>query len=244
MRTLLNFIVLFFLLPIFTDGQKPIIKIEIGAGFEIPSAGGDYFNGSLNIFYPILHIPLTQHFDIGVGYNSSKTEFERRYTAPPAAGSSYGNTHKYTYDISDKFWSGYLTYNFAKSDRRIIPSISYIISYAKGEARFPSNPYEASGSGTTPTIYSAQEKDHQSKLQTTLSKSEIAHGLQGGFDVRLSSLFSISAKARAYSLLINNTRAFPTLYSMEYVGSGNRNKFNAVLAVIFKIPKGKKSEIK
>ena len=247
-------IALFFCMPFCSLGQLPLVKIELGAGYQTPLiSGGDSYtqNGYLGendypmgvfVFLPTIHVPLSHHFDIGVGYHSAETKVDRRYVEP---NTTDYNPNYYTYSIKEPVYSGFVTYNFSKSNRRVSPSLSYILSYTKGTASFPSSViYYNSTTGVEETkTISTQEKDAQSKLQAELSNYETVHGLQAGVDIRLSALLSLSVKGRMYSFLSQNTNAFPTISSVNN-NDRNRDKFTAVLAMVFKLSKGKKAEIK
>ena len=240
MRILLKSILLFFLLPLITVAQKkPIVKVELSIstdmdldqyGFESTKAKKPF-----SFFYPIIHVPITKHFDIGAGYNSLKiTPTRNKYNSTTFTYESYD------YDIVDKFWSLYFTVNFAKSHKTVIPTFSYILSFAKGTADF----------SETPTIpYTAAEKDLQNKLKNALAKSEISHGIQGGVDIKISNLISVFAKARVYALttFLNNEKgtAFPILPAQaEDLTLGYRSKFYLSIGGVIKLYSGKKTSIK
>ena len=212
------------LFPLFIYSQNKIVaKLEIPVIALSVDQAVD-LKKPVTFLYPILHIPIIPHVDIGIGYNSTKFISQNPDINP-----------QYDYELTDKFWSLYLTGNLAKSPRKINISLGYIISFVKGEANFPAK---------TPP-FTTEEKAAQTKFHTALAKSEIAHGLGVGLEIPVSSLISFFVKGRAYSISAHNKGpAFPLLTAPDGVNSlteySYRSKFFALVGGIIRLHGGRK----
>ena len=158
--------------------RKPIMKLEFAAGFS-----PEFIEIGRSIqFFPAIQVPITQHLDLGISYNSIKHNISvlENYKFENVA-----DTGQY-FDIRRNFASFYITWNFSNLTRSINPVLGYIVSTTKGSADFPVN--------------SSHSVDSRKNLQNTLQKSYIAHGAQAGVDIRVSRIISILIRARVYDI--------------------------------------------
>ena len=177
--------------------RKPIVKLEFAAG-GMPNV---VEIGRTIHFFPAIQVPITQHLDLGIGYNSIKfntKEFDGYYVTPDTGQN---------FDLTRNYASLYITWNFSNLRRTINPVLGYIVSTTKGSSDFPGN-----------SIYSVESKKN---IQDKMQKSYVAHGAQAGVDVRLSRTISILVRARAYDLVISDSGNFfnsnGTPYTINYL---------------------------
>ena len=186
--------VLLFLIPIMISAQtKPIAKIELMAGVGLKSGNG-------NIFLPAVYIPVHQHIDLGVSYNTMKVNY-----------SGQQNYRMFIGTITYKFPSFYIKFNISNDLKRFNPFIGYFFSRVKGshhvvdyelfESNFPEGGYGIDSSRMT----SAE----QAQLEKALAKTESAHGFQAGVELRLIRNLSFFIKGTVFTL---GQKAFPWLY--------------------------------
>lgn len=162
--------------------NKPLVKLELAAGLL-----AEPFTEHLVRPMPGIHIPITRHLDIGVGYVTTRIhtqDLDESYSYGPD-GSFAADTGQH-YQFNHNFASLLLTWNFSNPKKVINPVLGYIISTTKGKATFPAN--------------STQTPKAQTDIQNLVGKSVIVHGAQAGFDVRISRIVSILARGRIYHL--------------------------------------------
>ena len=157
--------------------RKPIMKLEFAAGFS-----PEFIEIGRSIqFFPAIQVPITQHLDLGISYNSIKHN-----TNELADYRYYADTTGKYFDVTRNFASLYITWNFSNLTRSINPVLGYIVSTTKGSVEFPAN--------------SSHSVDTRRNLQNIFQKSYIAHGVQAGVDIRVSRIISILIRARVYDI--------------------------------------------
>lgn len=158
--------------------RKPIVKLELAAGYT-PELSDIVFKIK---FFPAIQVPITQHLDLGITYNSIKhnTSQLQNYNV------RFTDTTGQYFDITRNFASLYITWNFSKLTKSINPVLGYIVSTTKASADFPAN--------------SSLSVDIRKNLQNMFQKSYIAHGAQAGVDIRLSRIISLLIRARIFDI--------------------------------------------
>jgi len=183
-------VLLLFMAPIMMQAQtKPIIKIDLSAGVGLRS-------GNAGIILPAVYVPVQTHIDLGLNYNSLRITYGDKSSNQFFLGI-----------ITYKFPSFYVRINFSNNLKKVNPFIGYVLSLVKGEHRVTTT--EQGYVGYNP--YSQMSLSEQAKLEDALSKSEVAHGIQGGLEFKLFSAMSFFIKVMAFSL--PGEKAFPFHYS-------------------------------
>jgi hypothetical protein len=210
--------VLICLAPSFPEAQtNPIIKIELQAGLGLATAA---FTPCL----PALYFPINKHLDLGISYNFIETRYGNFDTIGQGS-------------VNHNFPSFFIKLNGGNSMSRFNPFIGYIFSLVKGKHSWNPN---GGGELYGYTPYFSMTGPETAILEEALEKRRIAHGIQAGCELRITSGTSFFLKTELFRI---SGDSFPFHYT-ENTFSYNKQLYGFG-GFLFKIyAKTKKSLIK